>query len=161
MKNLVLISSFVFLVLNCTSSRIAGDYSFRTELLSIESEGACLVRAWGTGKDRKEAQKNAMKNAVSDIVFRVLVQGNDQNLIKPLAVGVNARVKHADYFDSFFQDNGDYLDFVSADRDMINQTSNRIILRSTRGISIGLVLSVNKSALKNKLISDEIIKVHS
>lgn len=121
MKHTLILSSFLGLVLlnGCLMSkpqqRISARYtdSFETECLGIELDGSHTVKAWGNGRNRKDAVEQAYKNAVRDILFKGVTKGKADCNVKPIIFEVNAQEKYADYFNAFFADGGLYTTFVN------------------------------------------------
>lgn len=91
--------------------------SYETKCISIEQDGSQTLRIWGKGRNRLDAIAQAKKNAVYEVLFTGVLNGNEGYNLRPLIVEVNAREKYRNYFDDFFTDGGDYLKYVSmADR---------------------------------------------
>ena len=57
-------------------------------------------------------------------------------------------------FDDFFSDKGIYLNFIDADK----SEKNAVIIPSANKTTIGIVITVLQSNLKEKLVQDQIIK---
>ncbi len=154
MRNIVLALFSVFFV-SCASSKIAGNYTLKTECLGIEMDGSQTVKAWGNGRNRHDAIEQAKKNAVRDVIFSGITEGKQECNVKPLIVEVNAREKHEDYFNSFFADNGKYKKFVSL-KD--KKWFKRERFKSREGVTYGFVLRIHIAELKTQLKKDTIIK---
>lgn len=104
------------------------------------------VKAWGIGDSFAKRLENAKKNAVADIIFSGLIDGNASCETKPLVPEVNAKDKYKSFFDDFFQDNGTYTKFISNSR-----TFNKIEFEKGRGgdfivsvYELKMFLSTNK-----------------
>ena len=144
--------------------KIAENYSQEIECLGTEMDGSITVKAFGKGKNRKDAVEQAKKNAVNEIIFKGLRSGKSDCGSAPLLSTPNARVKYEDYFNSFFTDGGGYIAFAT-DED------ERTGLKLTKGrsdysfkpftrenVTHNIVLRIKKSELKQKLRNDKIIK---
>lgn len=116
MKKLMLI--FVGLMALMFAQEVKAQ-SFETECISVEQDGSQTLRVWGKGRNRTDAIEQAKKNAVYEILFNGVLKGNKGYNQRPLVTEVNARERYQDYFDIFFMDGGEYLNYVSmADKRM-------------------------------------------
>lgn len=98
-------------------SLVLGAQSYQTECISVEQDGSQTLRVWGKGRNRVDAVEQAKKDAVYEILFTGVRKGNKGERLRPLVPEVNARERYRDYFDIFFMDRGEYLNYVSmADR---------------------------------------------
>ncbi len=127
---------------------------FSTECISVPGDGTEILRVWGQGKDKSEAIDMAMRNAVNDVLFKGVSAGAGQCDKRPVMLEVNARERYTYYFDPFFAKKGAYTKFVTLHE---NRTS-RIKAQSTTLQAYGVVVSVNRSALRQQLITDGILK---
>lgn len=127
---------------------------FTTECVGVPGDGTETLRTWGQGKDKNEAIDMALRNAVSDVLFKGITGGTAKCDKRPVMLEVNARERYAYYFDQFFAPKGAYTKFVTLHE---NRTS-RIKAQSTTLQAYGVVVSVNRSALRQQLITDGIIK---
>lgn len=98
-------------------SLVLGAQSYQTECISVEQDGSQTLRVWGKGRNRVDAVEQAKKDAIYEILFTGVRKGNKGERLRPLVPEVNARERYRDYFDIFFMDRGEYLNYVSmADR---------------------------------------------
>ena len=81
--------------------------------MGIEHDGSQTLKAWGNGRNRLDAVEQAKKNAVRDVIFKGITEGNKECNIKPIIFEVNAEEKYENYFNSFFADGGAFKNFVS------------------------------------------------
>ncbi len=135
--------------------KVDAYYTYKTELLESEQDGTLTVRAWGNGKNKKDAIQQAYKNAVYDIVFNGLTKNSIGKPIKALVLEVNARERYEDYFNRFFKDSGDYNKFVNS-RDG-RQKVLKGKKRSDAQVTCGIVVRVNRPKLKKELQKENII----
>ena len=160
MKYLVTIS---LLLLSMTTSysqkKIAGNYVYKTECMGVELDGSYTLKAWGNGRNRSDAVDQAKKNAVRDVVFNNILEGKQDCARKPLITEVNAQDKYEDYFNKFFTDGGEYLNFISLKDERIGEKLNRDRKKARESVTNGLIVRVLRSELKTKLIADGIIKL--
>lgn len=123
--------------------------------LGIELDGSQTLRVLGYGRNRSDAKEQAMKNAVSAVIFDGIHDGVAGCNTKPLVTEVNARERHEDYFNLFFSDGGAYKEFVSlAD----TKTGSGKKLKDKLGYSYDLTIRVLRPQLKKHLQKDKIIK---
>ena len=130
-------------------------YTYKTECLGAELDGSQTLRAWGTGKNKKDAIEQAKKNAIHDILFQGIHDGQSKCSVKPLLTEVNAADKYEDYFNAFFQDKGSYQTFVSGEE---NGRTTRIQEAIKNQLKYGIVVRVFRSELKRRLQADGILK---
>lgn len=158
MKNFVLI--LVVFALGCSTPQknISGNYNFKTECLGLELDGSQTLKAWGNGRNRSDAVEQAKKNAVNDVLFKGIYEGKQDCDKRPVVLEVNGREKHEKYFNVFFADGGEYKNFVSLKDERILQKVSRDRKGGRESVTHGFVVRVLRSELKQKLISDGIIK---
>lgn len=113
--NLITISFTLFLFVTYVHAQrgISGYYPHETECMGVELDGSQTLKAWGDGRNRKDAIEQAKKNAISDVLFKGIKAGKSGCNMKPVLVEANAREKHEDYFNLFFADGGPYSEFIS------------------------------------------------
>lgn len=135
---------------------ISGEYAshdFKTEYIGSDAMGMQTVRAWGKGRDRHAATEQAERNALEAVIFDGLAEkGCDP---RPLVATVNAREKHEEYFRRFFSTDGPYTQFITTD----NRKSTRIKAKDSAQQMWGIVATIDVSALKSRLINDNIITI--
>lgn len=139
-----------------TPTNISSEYanaSFRTECLGVEMDGSQTLRVFGKGKDKADAIEQAKKNAVRDVLFKGITAGSGECSKRPLVTEVNAQEKYAYYFNPFFKDKGAYRNFVKLDE----KSTSRIKAANSTQENWGVVVTVDRAALQQKLINDNII----
>ena len=150
----LLVVILVIMLNSCKPQKnISGYYSFETECLGVELDGSQTLRAWGKGKNQRDAFVQAQKNAVRDVLFKGISKGSSECNQKPVLIEVNAQEKHQDYFFIFFEDGGKYSKFTTnTDGKIKNKftTNNEYVVETT--------VRVLRNKLKNQLIKDNIIK---
>lgn len=155
----IVILSVCFLgAISCnTPTQISSDYAylgFTTECLGVELDGSQTLRVFGIGKDKADAIEQAKKNAVRDVIFRGINAGSGECFQRPLINEVNAQEKYSYYFNPFFKDKGDYSAFVRLDE----KRQSRIKAANNTQENWGVVVTVDRAGLQQKLINDGIIK---
>ncbi len=125
--------------------------------LSNPGDGTVTLMAWGTGANRAEAIDNAIRQAVRQILFKGVKMGPGAAgaAIQPLVTEVNAQERYAYYFEPFFSRGGLYLAFGS---ESTTNKGSRTETKSAGRQGDGIVVVVNRSALRQRLIDDGILK---
>lgn len=144
------------LTLNSYAQGKMGIYTqFETECLGVEEDGSQTLRVWGSGKNKNDAQDQARKNAVRDVIFKGIRSGVEGCNVKPLVNEPNAREKYEDYFNEFFRDDTKYDKFVS---DNDSKRSMKKVEKTKMGVRVVMVVRVLRPELKERLKKDGIIK---
>jgi len=129
-------------------------YSYETECLGTELDGSQTLKAWGKGKNKKDAIEQAEKNALRDVLFKGIRSGKSECSVNPLVVEANAREKHEKYFNNFFGKNRIYSKYVSYKDGSFKEKHS-----SETEVVYGITVRVLRSKLKNQLEKDEIINL--
>lgn len=142
----------------CRSNREVASHisatSMETVSLGNNGDGSIVVRAWGSGANKGESIEQAKRNALNDILFKGIKKGsNPGEATRPLVPEVNAREKYADYFEPFFSSGGKYTKFAHED----HGNSDRLKSKGVSREAYGVVLVINRSALRNQLIKDGVL----
>ena len=136
----------------------AANYNIETECMGVELDGSQTVKAWGRGKDRKDAVEQARKNAVRDVIFKGIRKGNSECNMKPLIIEVQAAEKYEDYFFEFFADGGKYAQFVSDVDESLFPKIKKDRRAQGSEVSYGVIIRVLRQKLKKQLKEDNILK---
>lgn len=137
---------------------IAGNYSYKTECMGVELDGSQTLKAWGNGRNRSDAVDQAKKNALRDVLFNGITEGKNECNMKPLIFEVNAQEKYEDYFNKFFADGGEFKNFISLRDERIFDKISRDKKKARQSVTHGLIVRVLRTELKEKLITDGILK---
>ncbi|MDR2232864.1 MAG: hypothetical protein LBE56_07050 [Tannerella sp.] len=137
---------------------ISGNYTFKTECMGTEMDGSVTVKAWGNGRNRADAIEQARKNAVNDVIFKGIMEGTGGCNFRPVVGEVNARMKYESYFDAFFRDRGEFQNYVSTEDEKFSDRFRRDPRMSRHGNTYGVILRVKRSELREKFLSDGILK---
>ena len=129
--------------------------NFDTQCLGSNMDGTMRVKAWGSGATRAKAIENARRNALRDVIFKGISGGSAECNSAPLTYEVNARERYQYYFDAFFADGGAYTSYTSLDDETL---TGRTQAKGLVQQSYGVVVTVNRTALRQRLINDGIIK---
>lgn len=133
---------------------ISGHYSYDTECLGKNYDGTQILKTWGTGDDMRSAQVRAYQEALHDILFEGIRNGNSDCGLRPLVTEVNALEKHENYFNHFFSEKGNYRDFIKLTRNNKRALTNN---RSNMKEAYAYVIEVDVPSLKHQLKTDDII----
>ena len=126
----------------------------QSKCISVEGDGSQTLRTWGKGRNRADAIEQAKKNAVYDVLFNGVSQGNEGYNLRPLITEVNARERYREYFDIFFKDRGVYLKYVSmADRRLLSNQKKK----SSAQVSYEITVRVLIPELRQRLKDDGIL----
>lgn len=135
-------------------STYAGS-TFPIECLGTDLDGSQTLRSWGTGKNKAQAMENAKKNAVRATIFDGINAGTGDCSRKPLIFEVNAAEKYEQYFNRFFADGGAYKSYTSLTDE---KRTSRLKSSNSAIESWGVVVRVDRAALRQRLIDDGIVK---
>lgn len=159
MKKYILTFSILF-ILVISSCRTPHDIAptnafanFETECLGVDLDGTQTLRAWGKGNNRAEAIEQAKRNAVRDVILKGITSGSGDCNKKPLVTEVNAKEKYEDYFNAFFRNGGAYNKYVKLDE----KRTSRMRAKHSTIEQYGVVLTVDRAALRERLINDNVI----
>ena len=129
-------------------------YKNTVRCLNTELDGSETLRITGFGRNRDDAKEQAMKNAVWVVLFEGVKDGNKGCNMKPLIEEVNAREKYEEYFDIFFMDKGEYLNYVTL-QDTKFRSHNKDKTKIGRAYEI--TVRVLRSQLKSRLKQDNVL----
>ena len=134
-------------------------YTAETECMGIEYDGSVTLRAWGVGRNKKDAVEQAKKKAIRDVLFITVRNGSTACNPRPLVPEVNAEMKYEDYFNHFFSDkNGEYKSYCIGKYERISNKMIRKGMSSSRQVTYSVIVRVKRSELRVKLKEDGIIE---
>lgn len=148
----------VLLMIGCKSSKnmpqTVAFHSYQTECLGKSMDGNQTLRVWASGRNKADAIEQAKKKAVYDVTFTGINAGGGECNAYPVVDEPNARKKYEDYFDLFFADGGAYSKYVTLE----NQKKSAMDRFKGDGTeTYGIIVTVNRSALRLRYESDNII----
>lgn len=157
MKRLFFLSIITLFLVACgtTKSTAYTSYmNYETQCLGVELDGSQTLLAWGEGKDKADAEEQAKKNAVRDVIFRGIRAGKSDCTKPPLVNVPNAQQRYEDYFNTFFTDGGDYKKYISLeDRKRRSGDMEHYQYGEKRSV----IVRVLRSELKKRLQDDGIL----
>lgn len=134
---------------------LAAYQNIPTECLNVELDGSQTLRVYGKGRNRTDAIEQAKKNAVYEVLFSGIKNGNGGCNTQPLMLEVNAKEKYEYYFNIFFKDRGEYLKYISMEDQRIQ--TKKYGYRDSQ-MYYAITVRVLRPELKQRLIDDGIIK---
>lgn len=131
-------------------------WRYEIEVVQTGTQGTYLIKVWSYSKKPDVAIEQAKKNAVHGVIFKGFTGKSSVSGQKALTDNVNLEEEKADFFKPFFADGGKYMKFVSTSNDGAVAAEDR--MKIGKEYKIGVVLSVNVSALRKDLEDAGIIK---
>lgn len=133
------------------------EWRYELEVVATGVSGTYQVKVWSYSKKPETAIEQAKKNAVHGIIFRGFPQRDRIKGQPALSRNPNLEMEHEDFFRDFFATGGKYLKFVSLVNNGSIGPGDRIKI-SKKEYKIGVIISVNVSALRKDLEAAGIIK---
>lgn len=127
-------------------------FRYEVECAGNGVQGTYLVRVWSYSKKSRIAMEQCKKNAVHGVIFKGYTGENGCVPQRALAPTPGVEMEHKEYFDHFFDDNGEYMKFVSLTE------GTQEVLKVGREYKVGVIVSVQKDALRKTLEEAGIIK---
>jgi len=132
-----------------------GEPNYQLECINTTNDGNYTVKVWVITSNAKKASELAKKYAVHGIIFRGLVANKGCDSEKPLADSPSVEKEKSDFFKTFFESNGEYLEYVSGTNDAKAEPE---IIKNKSGTKIGIIVTVAKEQLRKTLVHEGIIK---
>ena len=150
------IAAFAMICLaSCGTKRSQAYYDAPSQLLSSNYDGTFVIRTQVRARNAAIAFTDAQRKVVQEVIFDGIQSAHSGTEgLKPLCFDKNAKEKHEDYFRVFFQDNGPWKKYVDL-RD--KRTTTTRYQRDGRQMIETVTVSVDRAALKDRLIADGII----
>ena len=156
-KNLLYISFVAVLVISsCAEQKqLNSSYTYKTECLGVEFDGAQKVVAYSGNRNREDAIEEAKKVAVREVLFTGLREGKPDCDVKPILNEANAYANHEEYFIRFFS--SEYKKYALYIEERAGQKAKQQQKVKDVAQSTGYVLKINRPELKKKMIADGIL----
>jgi len=132
------------------------EWKYEIEVVGVGVQGTYLIKVWSYSKKPTVAIEQAKKNAVHGIIFKGFSGKPNVSGKSALTNNNNLEQEKEEFFKPFFEDGGKYLKFVSLSDDGSVAAEDR--LKIGKEYKIGVIVSVNQSALRQDLESAGIIK---
>lgn len=137
-----------------TGNSLTTYYNHKTQIIRTEADGNCIVTAWGQGKCRSEAKREAKKRAVHDILFSYIETGKGSQMpLPPLLAAPDAKERHRKYFLQFFEDNGLYKNFC---KEETRRPAGESYYKNETQITCKIILKVKREELRERMSADGI-----
>lgn len=156
MRSLIFIL-VVFVISSCTKKGSLAFNDYKSKCQGVELDGSQTLQAFGKGRNRWDAIRQAEKNAVRDVVFNGICDGLGCEC-RPVIGGVNDQLMRSAYFNDFFKDDGSFNGFVGHEDERFGKRLFRQVNRASSGVSVSTIVRVDRVGLMNKFKNDEIIK---
>jgi hypothetical protein len=125
-----------------------GSYNYEVETVGVGTEGTKSLKVWAYGKNVDEAIALAKKCAVAACIYRGLPAA--ENVLATPALCPNPDPKWDDYFGEFFDDGGEYLNYVNLTSDGVPSGQDRLKLKKG-GYKCGIYVQVLFDRLRKDL----------
>lgn len=159
LRRMLRLSGFVIclvLFFSSCSRYTAGSFitsSFETQVIAAEMSEIYVLRVQGIGDTYNEAERQAYKQAVHDMIFKNLYKAyGDYSMLFALVNDPRIEKQEEAYFSDFFADHGGYRKFIIGTRKRKESSYSESL--SGRIINV----AVNRGELRRKLVADGIIK---
>ncbi len=132
------------------------NWRYEIEGMGVGTQGTYLLKVWSYSKKPVVAIEQAKKNAVHGVVFKGFPGKQGMPGQKPLVTDPTVEIERTKFFNSFFADNGDFMNFVTLSGDGSVAAEDR--LKVGKEYKIGVIVSVNVSSLRKYLEEAAVIK---
>lgn len=131
------------------------EWRYDLESEAISSNNSKAIRVWSYSKKADVAKNQGPKNAVHGVIFKGVNENPNKRLTKilPLIKDINAIEKHADFFETFFADGGDYRRYVTT-----TDIADKVRKIDRKTYKVGVVVNVNYNALRKALEQAGIVR---
>lgn len=149
-KWFLLVASMLIVVAAYGSSRKLKNsdtekFQYEIEGVNNGSQGTYLVKVWTYSASKNANIEKCKKNAVHGVIFKGYEGTAAARPQRALIPDPGAEVNHADFFELFFKDGGEYNKYVKV------TMGSQEIVKVGKTYKIGLVVSVSKDALRKAL----------
>lgn len=139
----------------CGVKRSQAYYDQPSVVLSANYDGSYVIRVQVRSRNAPMSFADAQRKAVKEVIFNGVKAGsNGMSDLKPLCFDLNAQEKYEDYFNVFFQDKGEWENYVNIKgQRILTNDYQRTISQTVSTMNV----TVDRAALKKKLQADGII----
>jgi hypothetical protein len=148
--------AFIALSGNAQRGVDGANYDYNCRCLGAEKDGSITVESFGKGRNKADASEQAKKNAVWEVLFNGIKEGNGACISDPLLLSSDSRSRHEDFFNTFFKDDGKYKQFVSLKDEKIKNKVSRNIKKGKEMQQRMVVVRVDRGGLKQYLNDNKI-----
>lgn len=155
-KLISFICALAFATAGMAQSTSVAAYTTNTlECLGTELDGSQTIRVSGIGRTRANSREQCRKNAVWAVIFKGVTGGIGNCNMRPLINEPNAEEKYEDYFNAFFTDKGEYLNYCSMED---NKKFSQKKAKAKTHANYTYTVRVLRPKLRQKLIEDGVLK---
>lgn len=134
------------------------EWRYELQNEAVGAEGSVLVRVWSYSKDVNVARRQSVKNALHGLIFKG-APGNDATTkrtkpLPPLVASSEAEALHADFFDAFFADGGDYARYAV----IANDSQAGSVVKMGKEYKVCVYVTVQYGELRKMLEEKGIVK---
>lgn len=134
-----------------------GNYEVTT--ISVGQNGTKNLKVWGFGKKVDKAIEQAKKNAVHACLFRGCPGAQTARATPAIFANQGkgqVAAENFEYFYDFFEENGDYIQFVNMTTDGVPSGQDRREVKG--GYKVAINVQVMYDNLREKMKQDGILK---
>ncbi len=153
----ILLAVLLVVLAGCGARKSQAYYDAKSKVLSANFDGTYVIRTQVRARNAAIGLfHDAMRKAMQEVIFDgVEAASSGVQPLKPLLFDMNARDKYEDYFNAFFQDKGEWTNYCSLQDKRTGSTRyNRTVAQSVDWVTV----TINRAALKQKLIEDGILQ---
>ena len=146
-KQVLFFVSLLFLLpVSVSAQYVSREVDMAITGIASELDGSQTVRVSGEGRNRSDVREQCLKNAVYAFLFMGVHSGKVNAM--PLVSKAEHR-KHQEYFDSFFEDGGEYRKYASwADKRMFSNVRSKDKIQRRYEMTVRVLVSKLRSRLK-------------
>ncbi len=135
----------------------SSSYNYEIQPSGVGQNGTKAVKVWGYGSSPENAVQAAKRNAVSASIFRGIPAGRGVGRTPPIVTEHNADEKYAEFFDSFFETGGRYLNFIALSTDAPPSGQDRVRIERNY-YKVGVYVQVMHDNLRRELENEGIAR---
>lgn len=133
--------------------------NYEATTVAVGQNGTKALKVWGFGKNAEKAAEQAKKNAVHACLFRGCP--GSANAMQTPAIfknqgGIQVAHENFEYFYRFFEEAGEYIEFVNLTSDGVPSGENRREVKG--GVKVAIYVQVMFDNLRDKMKRDGILK---
>ena len=123
-----------------------------TEVIKNDLDGHLTLKVYGNGINEDDAIDQAMRNAVNEVTFKGIVNGNGTRNVPPIFSNPNVKLDNQNYFDDFFL--RDYRKYVQ----VVQKVKKMKGFGSSERVNLGVILEVDMNRLRRHYQNDGLLK---
>ena len=122
------------------------SFRYDIEYCKMATDGMVTVKVWSYSKRADLATQQCRKNAVHGVIFRGYVANNSSASMSPLVKDATLESAKADFFRTFFSEEGPYMRYVTT---MIDGSAE--VRKVGKEYKVGVVVTVQRDMLRKHL----------